>query len=172
MPAASFKLSKSRYLSGIQCHKRLYLETLQPILLPTASTFQQAVFDRGIEVGKIATRRYSSGVRVEQDQRHHAEAMRTTKEAMDDPSVHAIFEAAFEYKGIRVRVDILERQPRGRWNLIEVKSSTEVKDIHVDDVAVQVYVVEGCGLNLADAGLFYLNKNYTLRDSEIGRAHV
>ncbi len=135
-------------------------------MTPVASTSQQAMLERGIEVGQIATRRYSNGNRIGH-QGHHTKAVKATKVAMKDQSIHAIFEAAFEYQGVRIRVDILERQTRGRWNLIEVKSSTDVKEIHHKDVAVQVYVVEGCGLKLADAGLLHLNKKYTLRGSNL-----
>jgi hypothetical protein len=42
---------------------------------------------------------------------------------MADRVVPAIFEAAFEHAGIRVRVDVLERRPRGYWGMYEVKSS-------------------------------------------------
>lgn len=161
------RLSKSLYLSGVQCPKSLYLHTLQLNVIPLASTFQQAIFARETDVGKVATQLYSNSVRIEQDQRHHTKAVRITREAIDDPSIHAIFEAAFEYEGVKVRVDILERSERDRWNLIEVKSSTEVEDIHVHDIALQVYVVEGCGLNLADSGLLYLNKNYILKESGV-----
>ena len=44
---------------------------------------------------------------------------------------------------VRTRVDILERLNDGRWNLIEVKSSTSVKEVHLPDVAIQYYVLHG-----------------------------
>jgi len=45
--------------------------------------------------------------------------------------------------GVRIRVGILERLNDGRWNLIEVKSSTSVKEVHLPDVAIQYYVLHG-----------------------------
>ncbi len=53
----------------------------------------------------------------------------------------AIFEAAFEFENIRIRVDILERLDAG-WGLREVKSSTSASEEkgHVDDVAVQLFM--------------------------------
>ncbi len=42
---------------------------------------------------------------------------------MVDAGVPAVFEAAFEYDGIRIRVDVLEHLAREDWGLREVKSS-------------------------------------------------
>jgi predicted RecB family nuclease len=72
----------------------------------------------------------------------------------------AVFEAAFVYNDIRIRVDILERAGNNSWNLVEVKSSTAAKEIHLPDVAVQFYVLKGCGLNVNQAGILHLNNQY------------
>ena len=70
---------------------------------------------------------------------------------MADRPVPAIFEAAFEHAGVRVRVDVLERRSRGYCGMNEVKSSGEVKDHHYDDVAVQIYVLRGAEGRHAEA---------------------
>jgi hypothetical protein len=80
---------------------------------------------------------------------------------MDDSSVKAIFEAAFLQEGVRVRVDILERLESGEWNLIEVKSSTSTKDVHVPDVSVQYHVLEAAGVKVGGAFLMHINREYT-----------
>jgi hypothetical protein len=84
---------------------------------------------------------FPGGVLVEEKPWEHAAAVARTAALMADRSVPAIFEAAFEYSGVRVRVDVLERLPNGYWGMREVKSSGEVKDHHYDDVAVQVHVL-------------------------------
>jgi hypothetical protein len=61
---------------------------------------------------------------------------------------------------VRIRADILERLDDGRWNLIEVKSSTSIKDYHMPDVAVQCHVLKGSGLEIAVAGIMHLNNQY------------
>ena len=38
-------LSKTRYMAGIQCDKRLYLDCHRPQLLAEVSTAQQRMFD-------------------------------------------------------------------------------------------------------------------------------
>ena len=91
----------------------------------------------------------------------------STIAAMKDRQLRAIFEAAFVYDGIMIRVDILERLDHGQWNLIEVKSSTSVKDVHVPDVAVQLRVLEGSGLKVQRAGILYLNNQYIYDGSRL-----
>jgi len=154
------KLSKSRFLSGRQCHLRLWYSCFNRDLASPVSPSQQAIFDAGHEVGELATRLYPEGVLIREDHLHHEEAVRTTLKAMQDPNVKSIYEAAFFYDGVRIRVDILERLDSGQWNLIEVKSSTSIKDVHLPDVAIQYYVLEGSGLDINRAFLSLINNQY------------
>jgi predicted RecB family nuclease len=160
-------LSKSRFLAGRQCPLRLWLRCYNPHLASEVSAAQQAMFDAGHEVGLLATRLFPGGRLIEDDYMHHSEAMEATREAISDPSVPAIFEAAFVYDDVRVRTDILERRDDGRWNLIEVKSSTSVKDAYLLDVAIQYYVLQGAGLKIASAGITHLNNRYVYDGEEL-----
>ncbi len=153
-------LSKSRFVAGLQCPLRLWYVCYNPELAAEVSPVQQAIFDTGHEVGRLATKLYPGGVLIEEDHLHHEEAMASTLAALEDPSVPAIFEGAFLYDGVRIRVDILERLNGGRWKLVEVKSSTSVKGYHVSDVAVQCHVLKGSGLLLDRAGIMCLNNQY------------
>src|SRR5204863_7392558 len=99
----------------------------------------------GLEVGRSARVLIPGGVLVEEAPYEHDEAIKRTKRLMADPNVPAIFEAAFEFDQVRIRVDILERFPDG-WRFCEVKSSTRVKDEHLDEMAVQWHVLESCGV--------------------------
>ena len=49
------QLSKSRFIAGLQCLKRLYLECYQRELADPLDPGQQALFDTGIAVGELAT---------------------------------------------------------------------------------------------------------------------
>src|SRR2546430_6688270 len=106
---AGFRLSKSKYLSGLQCHKRLYLAIHSPELATEPDEHTQAILDMGTTVGELARRRFPGGVLVEIDHRHPTEALRRTAALLQDPTVIAIFEGAFEFQDVLVRVDILER---------------------------------------------------------------
>jgi len=141
-------LSKSRFISGLQCHLRLWHECYNRDFASEISPVQQAVFDTGHEVGRLATQLYPKGVLIEEDHLHHEDAVESTLKAMENPYATAIFEAGFIHDGVRIRVDILERLGKGTWNLIEVKSATSAKDIYLPDVAVQYHVLKGLGLML------------------------
>ncbi|MEE8608345.1 MAG: hypothetical protein V3S55_12135, partial [Nitrospiraceae bacterium] len=138
----TFRLSKSKYLSGLQCQKRIYLEIHEPELAAERDEAMQALLDRGTELGELARQRFLGGVLVEADYRHRTEALQRTQDLLRDPTVPAIFEGAFEFDQVLVRVDILERagvtdDGTATWRLIEVKSSTKVKAVHLDDLSVQ-----------------------------------
>ena len=48
-----------------------------------------------------------------------------------------------------MKVDILHRRHDGRLRLIEVKSTTDAKDHHFEDVAIQYRVVSRSGVDVA-----------------------
>ena len=159
-------LSKSRFLAGLQCPLRLWYQCYAPELAAEITPAQQAVFDTGHAVGRLATGRYPGGTWIEEDHRQHVQAVQATVAVIKQPDTPAVFEAAFEYAAVRVRVDVLQRRPGDRWNLVEVKSAAGVKDVHVWDVAVQVYVLLGCGLRIHRAGLLHLNTGYVYQGGE------
>src|SRR6185312_464855 len=100
----------------------------------------------GQEIGRMARRLFPGGVLVEEKPGEHEAAVARTAALMADRSVPAIFEAAFERSGVRIRVDVLERRAAGWWGLCEVKSSGEMKDHHYDDVAIQLHVLRRAGV--------------------------
>ena len=166
------RLSKSRFLSGLQCHKRLYLEVHHPSLATQPDAATQAMFDMGTEVGELARSRFPGGVLVTAGYRQTEAALAQTAGLIQDASVPAIFEAAFLHDGVLIRADILERvlSIEGQicgWRLIEVKSSTRVKDVHLEDLAVQSVVISGAGLTLVSVCLMHINSGYLYRNGAI-----
>lgn len=169
---AAPRLSKSKFLSGLQCHKRLYLEIHQPALATPPDASTQAILDMGTEIGILAQRRFPGGILVKSGFRQREAAIAETAALLQDLAVPAIFEAAFEYDGVLVRVDILERiqsggQEPSAWRLIEVKSSTRVKDVHIDDLSIQSYVAQGAGLSLDATCLMHIDTGYFYRGGEV-----
>ncbi|ULA62561.1 MAG: hypothetical protein LZF86_40065 [Nitrospira sp.] len=166
------RLSKSKFLSGLQCHKRLYLEIHQPYLATPPDAGTQAILDMGTDVGELARRRFPGGRLVTAGYRQTEAALAQTAELMADEAVPAIFEAAIMTDGILVRADIVERvsategMPAG-WRLIEVKSSTKVKDVHLDDLALQRYVLVSAGLSIVSCHLMRINTAYTYAGGEV-----
>lgn len=91
------------------------------------------------------------------EERHDPErALRETIEAIQK-NVSAIFEATFLFEQILVRLDILRNNNDGSWDIIEVKQNTEVKEEHIPDLAIQLYVTEGAGIRVKRTILKHLN---------------
>ena len=159
----TFRLSKSKYLSGLQCHKRLWLEIQNPELASPPPPGRQRIFDQGTTVGELATEEFPDGVLIEADYLNIPDAIKQTKEALDN-SVDVIFEGCFIYDNVLVRPDIILRNDLGIWNMIEVKSSTSVKPENIHDVAVQTWVLQGCGLELEQVFLKHINRDCVYPD--------
>ena len=168
------RLSKSKFLAGLQCRKRVYLEVHHPNWAAPPDPSMQAVLDMGTELGVLARSRFSEGVLIEEGYRQREAALTHTAAVLADPTVSAIFEGAFEHNGVLVRVDILERIAGGdarSWRLIEVKSSSRVKDVHLADLAIQSDVLQGCGIALSAMCLMHINTDYVYEsgDIDVGR---
>jgi hypothetical protein len=71
------------------------------------------------------------------------------------------------HRGVFVRVDILQRRRDQRWRLIEVKSTTDVRDHHLNDVAIQHRVVTRSGLDLAASCLAHVSREYVYEGGPI-----
>ena len=139
-------LSKSRFTSGLQCHKKLFFSFYERDLATPIGPAQQALFDSGNRVGVIAHGLRPGGTHVDNPAYHHDRAVARTLPLLDEAKVPAIYEAAFTELGTRIRADILARTSGGIWDLIEVKSSTSVKSEHIPDASIQLLVLEEAGL--------------------------
>jgi predicted RecB family nuclease len=151
-------LTKTKFAAGSQCLKRLYLAVHSPELAAQPGDSDQAIIDQGQEVGLLARGMFPGGVAVES--RNREQAIRATRELIENPEIPAIFEGAFEHRDVFVRVDMLHRRPDQRWRLIEVKSTTDAKDHHLDDVAIQHRVVTRSAVDLAASCLAHVNRDY------------
>lgn len=153
------RLSKSRFQAGLQCPKRLWLTCHHPELADPIGEAKQAVFDLGHKVGELARARFPGGVLVAEDYTQTFSALQTTGRLIAD-GVSCLYEPAFEHEGILVRVDVLRKDGDRGWEIIEVKSSTQIKTEYISDAAIQAYVVRGAGMALARSGLLHLNNQY------------
>lgn len=139
---------------------RLWNECYEPGLRAELCESDAARLEVGEQVGRLATKRHPGGAYIDGDYPDFERALRETASAIADKSVPAIFEATFQYKGVLVRVDVLERMSRGRWRLVEVKSTASCKPVHLPDVTIQAWVLEGCGVRVGEAGILHLNRDY------------
>lgn len=149
-------LSKSRLLAHQQCPKRLWLQVNRPDL-QVVDPALQARMDAGNMVGDLARQMYPKGVLIDGD--NLTDAITATEKVLSLPRRIPIFEATFRADGVLVRNDVLAPEPRG-YHLIEVKSSTSVKDYHLQDVAVQAYVTEQSGIPLRRVSLMHIDNQF------------
>ena len=154
------RLSKSRYLSGLQCPKRLYLEIHAREMATPFDEGTQAILDAGTRVGELARERYPGGILVDVEYFKVEEGLARTAALLADPSVAALHEGFIAFDDVVVRPDILVCGPGNRWRLIEVKSTAQAKPEHRDDLAIQAYVLTGAGLTLDATSLMHLNTGY------------
>ena len=154
------QLSKSRFLSGLQCKKRLYLECYHYNDRDPVSSSQKVIMESGTKIGELAQTYFPDGRLIEEDHLSHDKAVDSTRQLLTDTNIPSLYEAAFTFDDIKIRVDILLRNDDGSFDLIEVKSSTDSKEIHIFDLSVQLYVLKGCGIDVREVKLMTLSKDY------------
>ncbi len=157
------RLSKSKFLSGNQCVKRLWFEVHRHDLIPPVDPAQQRIFDQGHEVGELAQGQFPGGKLITADHVHIPDALANTQKALSTGE-SILYEPAFEFDNVLVRVDILERLNNDGWHLVEVKSSTTIKPENIQDVAIQAYVLKGSGLDIDRVSLMHINRESVYPD--------
>src|SRR5437763_1300075 len=158
MARESLRLSKPRFLAGLQCHKQLWWRVHEPDapeLVPDAA--HRNILDQGNEVGRKAREYIPGGTLVDLPFHEFDNRVARTGEGLEcDPALPAIYEATFLADETEAAVDILERGPRD-YGVVEVKATNSLKPQHLPDVAVQVHVLRHAGLPVERAEVMHLN---------------
>ena len=153
-------LSKSKYCSGVACPKILWMDEHMPE--KAVSTSSDAVLRNGQQVGEVA-RSYFGEYFLVGYSYDKPEMCAQTKRFMEYGAEN-IAEASFIYDGLFCAVDILHKDGDG-WDLVEVKSATEVKPEYIDDMAFQLYVLEKAGITIHKVYNMHINNTYVRRDN-------
>ena len=154
-------VSKSKFLWDSQCRKLLWYAYNAKDEIPEPDAAQQAIFDQGHEVGALAKSLYPGGIEVSAGVTDFEQVLRKSLEAAK--ARKPLFEAGFVHNGGFARVDILNPVGKHAWDIIEVKSSTEVKDVNLIDLAFQAFVYNGAGLNIRRCCLMHVSHDYVRR---------
>jgi hypothetical protein len=163
-------LSKSTFIRGSKCLKSLYLYKHHYDLRDKVSESQQAIFDQGHEVGMLARKLFPEGTNCTVDPAYnYSESVTKTNEAINS-GAKTIYEAGFVYNGVYAAADILVIKKDG-WYLYEVKSSSEVKDYHLLDAAIQLYILKGLNYPVRAVHIVHINTAY-VRKGEIKPAQL
>lgn len=151
-------LTKSRFLSGIQCAKRLWYEVHEPLEessggnsmpLVNGRAFDQVV--QTLEPGPVIPR--EDGLVAALDQ---------TRDAFSRGAPPVLYQGAFRDGPLAAVVDIL-RSKGSTLELVEVKASTSVKDEHLPDVGFQALVLEQARIPVARVHIGHVNNQFVLR---------
>ena len=148
-------LSKSKYCKSIQCNKILWMDKYKSeVAIPTS---RDSVLKNGTEVGELARNLFGDYTNIEFNKDLNIMVVKTRKLLKNKPNI--ITEASFNYDNNFCSVDILKNNLDG-MEIYEVKSSTEVQDIYLDDASYQYFVLSNLGLNVKKVCIVYINNQY------------
>jgi hypothetical protein len=152
-------LSKSTFLMGLQCQKLLWFRYNAQDQIPAPDEATQALFDQGTEVGVLAHQLFPGGIAVAPGIITPNEVIAETQKAIRKR--RPLYEAAFAFRGGYARADILVPFTGNAWDLVEVKSTTQLKEeVHLPDLAFQAFVLTGAGIELRKCFLAHINNEF------------
>jgi hypothetical protein len=160
-------LSKSKYMNGLQCLKLLWLVFNEPDKVPQPDSSTQHIFDQGHLVGELAKKLFPDGINVPYD--NFRENINCTQQLLI--ARKPLFEAGFLSDKLFCRVDILSLASLNRWDIVEVKSSTSIKEENLHDVAFQKFCLQKQGMLINKCYLAFINNQY-VKHGEIDPAQL
>ncbi|MFL9913992.1 DUF2779 domain-containing protein [Paraburkholderia fungorum] len=161
----TYRLSKSKIMSGLQCHKRLWLE-MHKRELAQVSPESEHIFRMGHLFGDRARELMGPGELVGHE-RDIVRALDETPAALACASANGtvVYEAAFSYRDVVSRADGFAPYLDG-WHMIEVKAATSDKAYFYLDCALQAWVAEGAGYPVRRVTLAYTNNQFVYAGGE------
>lgn len=157
-------LTKSKYLNGLESLRYLWILFNASDRIPPFNTATLHKFEQGHAVGELAKKAYPHGIDVPTDD--FMGNLRKTKELLKKRV--PLFEGGFMVDNLFSRVDILNpvEGSDDEWDIIEVKSSTQVKDVNIEDVSFQLHCCRKAGLNIRKCFLMHVNNEF-VKNGEI-----
>lgn len=155
--------SKSKLMALRQCPKRLWLEIHRPELREDSAE-TEASFRIGFQVGEVAQRIYDPegrGVVIDVQNEGFERALARSSELLS--ASHPVFELGLSAGGVLAFADVmlpLDKGQKRAWRMVEVKSSTSLKDHYRDDVAVQAFVAQSAGVPIKGISLAHIDNSW------------
>lgn len=162
MSASKHILSKSTFLYGCQCPKRLFLNKFRPDLRNPEEEEEQSLFASGLDVGLLARELFPGGISAAPPDTFSYSYSEELTEQYIKQGTSIIYEACFNYQDVLCAIDILVKENE-KWYAYEVKGSTKVKEEHILDAAFQYHVITKAGLPMEDIFIVHLNNQYVRR---------
>lgn len=154
-------LTKSKYMAGLSCPKYLWMMFHDMDKIPEKDMATEYVIQQGHIIGQLAKKLFPDGTDVQEDD--FKQNLLETKKLLEKRKT--IFEAGIIAGQLYARADILF-PVKDSWDIIEVKSTTSVKEEHIHDVSFQKYVYEKAGLKIRKCFLLHIDGEY-VKDGEI-----
>ena len=154
-------LSKSRYCRGLQCKKMLWLENNKPE--ERIDINNDSILEQGNLIHEIARYLFGEHINIEYTE-NLSEMIKDTYRTIESYKDVIITEASFNYNKNFCSVDILKKDG-DKYEIYEVKSSTKVKDIYINDASYQYYVLTNLGLNVTKCSIIIINTDYVRKGS-------
>ena len=158
----NYQLTKSLILSGLQCPKRLHQQVHHPERANQTISLEE-LYVTGRRLEEILHNLFADGIKV--DATSIESAIQFTQKFMSSSPSAPLFEATFLYKEVLVRVDALIPVEYG-FCLIECKSSTKLKPNHIQDSAVQHWVLERLGFKVAKVEVALIDGEFVYIDKD------
>lgn len=149
-------LSKSSYCKGIQCKKMLWLEKHKKEEMEEQNN--DRILEQGNNIHEVARYMFGSHINIEYTENLN-QMIEDTINTIESYKDIVITEASFNYKNNFCSVDILKKQ-NNKYEIYEIKSSTELKDVYVNDASYQYYVLTNLGLKVEKVYLVHINSDY------------
>jgi len=161
----NMNITKSDFLRHLQCYKYLWLYKNRKDLIPKdIESEMERKFDDGYEVEEYAYLLFPNGVDAKDGDFKKA-IVKTSK--LVSAKKPAIFQPTFSVNNLFCRSDIIVFNSKtDHWDLYEVKSATEVKDIYIYDLAFQNVCIKDSGLKVGKTYVIHVNNSY-IRHGEI-----
>ena len=149
-------LSKSRYCRGLQCKKMLWLEKYKPEEKEEISN--ASILEQGNMVHEVARYLFGEHINIEYTE-SLSEMVKDTYRTIESYKDVIITEASFTYQNNFCSVDILKKH-NDEYEIYEVKSSTELKDVYINDASYQYYVLTNLGFKVTKCSIVIINNKY------------
>src|SRR5260221_5053418 len=150
-------LTKSRFLSGLQCPKRLWFEVNQPLEEGLPDSF---VLLNGRAVDRAAQTRKPG--KVVSRERGMPDAIAATTRLIRSGAPPVMYQPAFRAGDLAVIADVVETHGYS-VTLTEVKSASRVKPEHVPDAAFQTLVIRRAGIPVDRVLLAHIDRAFELK---------
>ena len=149
-------LSKSRYCRGLQCKKMLWLEKNKPDVMSEVNN--DSIMEQGNVVHEVARYLFGEHINIEYTD-NLSEMIKDTYRTIESYKDVIITEASFNYENNFCSVDILKKK-NDNYEIYEVKSSTELKDVYINDASYQYYVLTNLGFRVTKCYIVVINSSY------------